>query len=118
MSEILLQTLVDKVTEMDKLSKETQQMIGKLPDYSTKIDDVKKHMTVLEAEVWAIPAQISIPEANILELKQHLQQNTEQLKRPLEQVTRHVHHLHWPVVTCLVLGGVTLTLVVFLGLAW
>lgn len=118
MSEILLQTLVEKVTEMDKRTKETHEKIGQLPDYSTKIDDLNKQMTVLEAEVWAIPAQISIPEANIVELKQQLQQNTAQLKRPLEQVTRHVHHLHWPVITCFVLGGVILTLVVFLSLAW
>jgi uncharacterized coiled-coil DUF342 family protein len=118
MSEILLQTLVEKVTEIDKRSKDTQEMIGQLPDYSEKIDQVNNQIENLKIEVWAIPAQISIPEANIVELKQQLQQNTEQLKRPLQQVIRHVHHLRWPVITCFVLGGVNLTLIVFLSLAW
>jgi uncharacterized phage infection (PIP) family protein YhgE len=118
MSEILLQTLVEKVTEIDKRSKETNEKIGELPDYSKQIDQVNKHMENLKIEVWAIPAQISIPEGNIKELKAQLQQNTEQLKRPLQQVVKNVHHLHWPVITCFVLGGVNLALVVFLSLAW
>jgi hypothetical protein len=118
MSEILLQTLVEKVTEIDKRSKDTQELIGRLPDYSEKIDQVNKHMEVLQAEVWAIPVQISIPEANIVELKEQLRQNTEQLKHPYQQVVKNVHHLHWPVITCFVLGGVILALVVFLSLAW
>jgi peptidoglycan hydrolase CwlO-like protein len=118
MSEILLQTLVEKVTEIDKLTKDTHERIGLLPDYSNQIDQVNKQMEILQAEVWAIPAQVSIPEANIVELKRLLHQNTEQLKRPLQQVIRHVHHLRWPVITCFIMGGVTLSLVVFLCLAW
>jgi hypothetical protein len=118
MSDILLQTLVEKVTAIDKRSKETQETIDKLPDYSEKINQVNKHMEVLQAEVWAIPAQVSIPEANIVELKQQLKQNTEQLKRPLQQVVKNVHHLHWPVITCFVLGGIILTQVAFLSVAW
>ena len=118
MSEILLQTLVEKVTTIDKRSQDTQEMIRRLPDYSGQINQVTKRFEILQVEVQSIPAQISIPEADIRELKKRLRQNTEQLKQPLEQVVRHVHHLHWPVITCFLMGGIILTLVVFLNLAW
>jgi hypothetical protein len=118
MSDILLQTLVEKVTAMDKRSQETQELIRKLPDYSQPIEQVKDQVGVLQEMVLAVPGAISIPAKEIKELTKHLQQHTEQLQQPLKQEVRHVHHLHWPVITCFILGGVILTLVVFLNVAW
>ena len=118
MSDILLQTLVEKVTAMDKRSQETQEMIRRLPDYSQPIEQVKDQVGVLQEMVLAVPGAISIPAKEIKELTKHLQQHTEQLQQPLKQEVRHVHHLHWPVITCFILGGVILMLVVFLNVAW
>jgi hypothetical protein len=118
MSELLLQTLVEKVTAMDKRSQETQEMIRQLPDYSQPIEQVKDQVGVLQEMVLAVPGAIPIPAKEIKELAKHLQQHTEQLQLPLKQEVRHEHHLHWPVITCFILGGVILMLVVFLNLAW
>lgn len=118
MSEILLQTLVEKVTAVDKRSLETQEMIRQLPDYSGQINETNKRFDSLQIEVGSIPAQISIPGADIMELKEQLRQNTEQLKQPLQQAIRHIHHLNWPVITCMIMAGIIFSLIVLLTLAW
>jgi hypothetical protein len=118
MSDILLQTLVEKITAMDKRAQDTQELIRQLPDYSQPIGQMNDQVGVLQEMVLAVPGAISIPATEIKELAKHLQQHTEQLQLPLKQEVRHVHHLHWPVITCFVLGGIILILVVFLNVAW
>jgi hypothetical protein len=118
MSEILLETLVDKVDGYQKQAREILEKIQALPDYSSTLAQVNQRIDSIEGEIKSIPERISIPEKDLLELQKELRSHWIQLQLPLKQEVRHHHHLSKPLIVCLALVGLVMTLIVLLNLAW
>jgi hypothetical protein len=114
MNEILLQTLIDKMTAFQKQQQEQNEMIKALPDYSPAIEQVNDRMDRIQTEIKTIPGRISLPEEEIINLTKTLSAHTLQLQQPLKSEIRHHHHLTRPLWACFVLAALSLTLIAFL----
>lgn len=118
MSEILLQTLVEKFGEYQKQLEGLQKSVEQIPDNSPILEQINHRMDQIEAKVEGIPGRISIPEQKLETLEFELMRNTDQLRQPLKQEVLHHHHLSKPVWACLAMGSIVMVMTAFLTLAW
>jgi len=88
MSEILLNTLVEKAEQHHKRLDEIEQSIKLLPDYSDDVENMKKEVAILQTNVNGI----HFPKDEINELSNQLKISIATLKRP---ITNEHHHHHY-----------------------
>jgi len=111
MSEILLQTMIDKIDQMNKMLQVLKEKIDSITDYSEDFKKLQGSQRETMMEVKSIPSQILIPVNDIVELKGEAIKLNEQLKEPLMQKVKHVHHLGKPVLGSIAFVSIILWLI-------
>ena len=61
MSEILLQTIVEKLETFEKRQQELKSKIEVLPEYSKEFKDLQERLRMTQMDIKSMPQQISIP---------------------------------------------------------
>jgi hypothetical protein len=118
MHEVLLETLVGKVADYQKQAQEIREMIKGLPDLSPALDQIGERIDRIEGAVKEIPDRIAFPESAMLDLEKELQRHRRKLEEPLKKELWHHHHISKPLLACIVLVAIVLTLMVFLESTW
>jgi len=100
MSEVLWDTLVTAVENLDKKTNGLQDQVNSLPDHSESLRNIDGRLDAAEAEIKALPEKIFMPLPEIIALTKTLRTHSRLLSLPMKQEVRHEHHLTKPVWTC------------------
>ncbi|GAA0548147.1 hypothetical protein [Chitinophaga japonensis] len=104
MSEVLMQTIVDKLNEIDATVGQLKEKMPTVPDYSRQLTAINQSITQAQESVVSLPLQLKFPTAAVHTLTQHLEVNNDLLRRPPKQEIRHHHHLAKGIIASGVLG--------------
>lgn len=118
MSEVLLDTLVTAVENLDKRTNGLQDQVNSLPDHSESLKDIDGRLGVAEAEIKVLPEKIFMPFPVIIALTKALQTHSRLLSQPMKQEVRHEHHLTKPVWACFAMALVIIGLLFLLNYKW
>lgn len=118
MSEVLLDTLVTVVENLDKKTNGLQDQVNRLPDHSALLQNMDGRLGTAEDEIKAMPEKIFMPLPVIVALTKALQTHSRLLSIPMKQEVRHEHHLTKPVWACFVMSLVIIGLLFLLYYKW
>jgi hypothetical protein len=118
MSEVLWDTVVKAVENLDKKTNGLQDQVNGLPDHSESLRNFDSRLGAAEAEIKAIPEKIFMPLPEIIALTKALQTHSRLLSLPTKQEVRHEHHLSKPVWACFVMSLLIIGLLVLLFYKW
>lgn len=93
MSEVLMQTIVDKLNDMEDEIKRIKEQMPTIPDYSAQLASINQSLTQAQVSIARLPQQLKFPTGAVYTLTQHLDINNDLLRRPPRQEVRHYHHL-------------------------
>lgn len=118
MSEVLLDTLVTAVENLDKKTNGLQDQVNRVPDHSELLQNMNERLDTAEDEIKAMPEKIFMPLPQIIALTNALQAHSRLLSMPMKQEIRHEHHLTKPVWACFVMVLVIIGLLFLLYCKW
>lgn len=118
MNEVLLETIVDTVSNTEKETKEVKELVKALPDYNPTLGHLESRMDGIAQTVQDLPNRISMPVAEIQALQHQLKEHSRQLAIPLKKEVRHEHHMSKLVLWYIVLSLVILGLLFLLYHTW
>ncbi|HXB08735.1 MAG TPA: hypothetical protein VNW04_16505 [Puia sp.] len=118
MSEVLWDTVVKAVENLDKKTNGLQDQVNGLPDHSESLQNIDGRLGAAEAEIKALPEKIFMPLPEIIALTKALQTHSWLLSLPMKQEVRHEHHLSKPVWACFVMSLVIIGLLFMLYYKW
>ena len=115
MSEILLQTIVEKLETLEKSQQELKSKIDAVPEYSKEFKDLQERLRMTQMDIKSMPQQISIPLSDIVSLKETITKLKIELKEPLTQKVKHIHYTSKPLLACIVLVMIIVGLCVWIS---
>lgn len=118
MSEVLLDTLVTAVENLDKKTNGLEDQVNRLPDHSELLQNMNGRLGTAEDEIKAMPEKIFMPLPDIVALIKSLQTHSRLLSMPLKQEVRHEHHLSKPVWACIGMSLIIIGLLFLLYYKW
>ena len=104
MSEVLMQTIVDKLNDIDAAVGQLKEHMPRVPDYSGQLTGINQSVTQVQESLVKMPQQLKFPTAAVHTLTQHLEVNNDLLRRPPRQEIRHHHHITKGIIASGVLG--------------
>jgi len=104
MSEVLMQTIVDKLNEIDATVGQLKEKMPTVPDYRGQLTAINQSITQAQESIVSLPLQLKFPTAAVHTLTQHMEVNNDLLRRPPKQEIRHHHHLTKGIIASGVLG--------------
>jgi hypothetical protein len=110
MSEILIDSLVGSVEDLQKKTDEIEGKFKALPDHSEPIKTLEGRVGAAEKEIQEMPGKIFMPLPEILGLTHALQHHSRLLGIPMKQEVCHEHHITKPIIVCIVLSLVVIAL--------
>ncbi len=113
MNELLLNTIIDKLTNIDDKVQQLGVNAPETPDYGGKMQEIGEAVADLKTKVSRIPDMVKFPEVPINRLLETIVENNELMKRPPVQQIRHHHHVTTPIIA----SGILFLLLV-LSAAW
>jgi len=118
MSQVLLETLVTAVGNLDKKTNGLQDQVNGLPDNSESLRNLDSRVGAAEDEIKAMPEKIFMPLPDIIALTKALQTHSRLLSVPMKQEVRHEHHLSKPIGACFALALIIIGLLFLLYYKW
>jgi len=118
MSEVLLDTLVTAVENLDKKTNGLQDQVNSLPDHSESLRNIDGRLDTAEAEIKALPEKIFMPLPEIIALTKVLRIHSRLVSMPMKQEVCHEHHLSKPVWACFAMFLVIIGLLFLLYYKW
>jgi hypothetical protein len=110
MNEIVFDTMVEKLEKIHDSIRALTTKIEATPDYGGECNQMQELQRMIQTDIKSIPEQIFIPINEITTLKQEASKLNAQLKEPLHQKIKHLHHLGKPLLACIVLVMIILGL--------
>jgi hypothetical protein len=118
MSDILYDTLVGAVDNLEKKTDKIQEKVNGLPDPSELLKAIDTRLGAAEKDIKEMPAKIFMPLPEIKALTETLQYHSRLLKTPLKQEIRHEHHITKPIIACISLSLVVIGLLFLEYYTW
>jgi hypothetical protein len=118
MNEILIESLVGSVEDLQKKTEEIEGKIKGLQDHSEPIKTLERRLGTAEKEIQDLPGKIFMPLPEILNLTHTLQQHSRLLGLPMKQEVRHEHHINKSVIVTVVLSLIVIGLLFLIYYAW
>jgi hypothetical protein len=118
MSEVLWDTVVKAIENLDKKANDLQNQVNGLPDHSEFLTKIDSRLGAAEAEITALPEKIFMPFPVIVALTKALRTHSQLLSLPIKQKVRHEHHLTKPVWACFGMLLVIIGLLFLLYYKW
>lgn len=118
MNEVLVETLIDTMSNNEKETREVKELIKALPDHRLALEFLNTRMEGIGKAVEDLPNRISMPVMEIVALQQQLQEHSRKLAIPLKKEVRHEHHMSKPLRWYIALSLVILGLLFLLYHTW
>ena len=115
MSEILLQTIIEKLETLEKTQQELKSKIEAVPEYTKEFKDLQERLRMTQMDLKSVPQQISIPVSDIVSLKETITKLRIELKQPLQQKVKHIHYTSKPLLACIVLVMIIVGLCIWIS---
>ena len=115
MNDILIKTFIEKLEALEKTCTELKEKVDRVTDYSPAFKDLGEKIRMMQLEIRSIPEKISIPGDEIKAQRMTMAGLIAQLKQPLQQREKHVHHLSKPLLFCIFLVMLIVGLCVWIG---
>lgn len=104
MSELLMQTIVDKLNEMEKGMLQLKEQMPQVPNYSGQLTGITQSLARAQENIAQLPLQLKFPTEAVHTLTQHLEVNNDLLRRPPKREVQHHHHITTGIIISGVLG--------------
>ena len=118
MSEILWDTLVKAVENLERKTNGLQDQVNGMPDHSESLRNFDIRLGAAESEIKALPEKIFMPLPEILSLTKALKTHSRLLSLPMKQEVRHEHHLTKSIWACIAMSLVIIGLLFLLYYTW
>jgi hypothetical protein len=93
MIKILIETIAEVVAKNQSQTEEILKWIKEQPEQSDPLQYMCNRLDAIDVSVQDVPNKVSMPRAEIMELKKELRAHLEQLAIPLKQEVKHEHHI-------------------------
>jgi len=118
MSDVLWDTVVKAVENLDKKTTSLQDQVNGLPDHGESLRNFDSRLGAAEGEIKALPEKIFMPLPEIRSLTTALQTHSRLLRMPMKQEVRHEHHLTKPIWACIAMSLVIIGLLFLFYYMW
>ena len=102
MSDILLQTIVDKLEALESILTTSKPQIIEADNGSLQ-ECIKQQTIEVSTKINALSETLTFPKETISQLTQRLQSLSVSLKQPLRKEIRHEHHINTGIIVCICL---------------